>query len=291
VEGDLDTPYSTLAHIPEAEFQATRFYQEWVEPQGLRDACITKFAQADSIIGLFSVVTAATRDIISAEERRVIQLLSPHLRRAAMIGNMLDQKSIALAAYQSALGALSSAVLLTDANGGVRYRNAAADALFGNGGLLSVVNGTLNATLRVADPALSEAIRRAATDRGATLGDRGIGIPLSRPGEPPVVAYVLPLAASDVRVAVGTATVAVFVSHADTHVAPADSVLMKLFDLTQTEARVMVRAGRGRSASEIAAELGISENTVKTHLSRTYAKTGTTRQAELVDVLASISRS
>ena len=36
--------------------------------------------------------------------------------------------------------------------------------------------------------------------------------------------------------------------------------------------------------------LGISENTVRTHLHRLYAKTGTERQADLVKLIAAYSR-
>jgi DNA-binding CsgD family transcriptional regulator len=37
---------------------------------------------------------------------------------------------------------------------------------------------------------------------------------------------------------------------------------------------------------EAAEELGIAETTVKTHLHRVFAKTGTTRQADLVRLVA-----
>ena len=40
---------------------------------------------------------------------------------------------------------------------------------------------------------------------------------------------------------------------------------------------------------EVAVALGIAETTVKTHLGRTYQKTGTSRQAELVKLVAGFS--
>ena len=39
--------------------------------------------------------------------------------------------------------------------------------------------------------------------------------------------------------------------------------------------------------SETAATLGVAESTVKTHLHRLFAKTGATRQADLVKLVAS----
>jgi DNA-binding CsgD family transcriptional regulator len=40
-------------------------------------------------------------------------------------------------------------------------------------------------------------------------------------------------------------------------------------------------------ASEVAETLGIAESTVRTHLLRLFAKTGTKRQADLIKLIAS----
>ena len=47
--------------------------------------------------------------------------------------------------------------------------------------------------------------------------------------------------------------------------------------------------GAGYKVPEVAEELGIGEATVKTHLHRLFAKTETTRQAELVKLVAAFS--
>jgi hypothetical protein len=82
--GDVDTPLSTLAMMSEQDFQASRFYREWAAPQGLRDGCIVKFADTAERVGMMVMTTRDNREAISAEQRRFIALLSPHLRRAAI---------------------------------------------------------------------------------------------------------------------------------------------------------------------------------------------------------------
>jgi DNA-binding NarL/FixJ family response regulator len=47
-----------------------------------------------------------------------------------------------------------------------------------------------------------------------------------------------------------------------------------LAELTEREREILVLIGRGRSNGEIAAELFIAEQTVKTHVSRIFTKLG-----------------
>jgi hypothetical protein len=92
--GELDQPLSTMSQMSEDVFQESRFYREWVQPQGLRDACVTKFAQTGNRLGVLGVITFADRDVVSSDERRFMQLISPHIRRAALIGDLLNQERI-----------------------------------------------------------------------------------------------------------------------------------------------------------------------------------------------------
>jgi len=63
-------------------------------------------------------------------------------------------------------------------------------------------------------------------------------------------------------------------------------VMGRTFGLTLSELRVMNAIVNIGGVPETAEELGIAETTVKTHLHRVFAKTGTTRQADLVRLVA-----
>lgn len=64
---------------------------------------------------------------------------------------------------------------------------------------------------------------------------------------------------------------------------------MEAYGLTLTEARVALAVASGITISATARRLKVSVNTVKTHLRRVYEKTGTSRQAELSRLIATIS--
>ena len=65
-------------------------------------------------------------------------------------------------------------------------------------------------------------------------------------------------------------------------------VVAAAFDLTPGEARVAVAAARGMSLQKVARQHAVSTNTVRTQLRSVFGKTGTTRQAELVSLLAGL---
>jgi DNA-binding CsgD family transcriptional regulator len=64
--------------------------------------------------------------------------------------------------------------------------------------------------------------------------------------------------------------------------------LMDAYGLTPAEARVALAASSGLTIPEVARQLNLSPNTIKTHLRKVFAKTGTNRQMELARLVASI---
>lgn len=78
-------------------------------------------------------------------------------------------------------------------------------------------------------------------------------------------------------------SVLIFISDPEQQTKAAEERLQQLYALTPAEARLTVILIRGLSI--VAAELGISQNTARTHLKRIFQKTGTHRQSALVNLL------
>jgi DNA-binding CsgD family transcriptional regulator/PAS domain-containing protein len=290
--GDVDTPRSTLNQMSREAFFATPFYQNWASPQGLLDACVMKFASTSDRVGAMATVTSAKRDIVSADERRFMGLLSPHIRRASLIGDLLDHQRVQTDALKTVLDRMNVPVILVTRDTRIIYANASAsqclsaeEYVYSDAGRLFPRNTQMAA-------ALHDCITRCAGDVD-DLGSRGIGIPLSSAAETSLqrsaVAYVLPLRDEHYRTSFHPAIAAVFVSSSERPLPPQQDVLATLYDLTPSEAKVMSLAGAGSTTSSIAVKLGVSENTIKTHLSRVFGKTGVNRQIDLSQLVNSLS--
>ncbi|MEQ8401031.1 MAG: helix-turn-helix transcriptional regulator [Roseitalea porphyridii] len=65
--------------------------------------------------------------------------------------------------------------------------------------------------------------------------------------------------------------------------------LRQAFGLTNAEAQLAIEVAKGDGREAAAARCGITVNTARSHLSRIFEKTGVSRQAELVNLIASAS--
>ena len=267
------------------ELQECRFHQEWANPQSLADCLTTPLDKSASGAALFGLFRHEDDGVVDDEARRRGRLIAPHVRRAVLIGNVLDKKTTETSAFMEALNSLAAAVFLVEKNCRVVFANLSGQAMLEDGRVVCVRNGALAA----ADwrTALPEIIALAGGG-DAALGTSGIAVPLSAPLEGRWLAHVLPLT-SGARQQTGMsfhAMAAVFI-HRTTFEAPSSvESIARLYRLTPSEMRVLRAVSDVGGISAVADVIGVSQATVKTHLQRLFAKTGTNRQADLIKLVA-----
>ncbi|MBN9007140.1 MAG: hypothetical protein J0H40_17210 [Rhizobiales bacterium] len=285
--GMLDTPVSTLQLMPEEEFQRSSFYREWVKPNGLRDGSTTLIADTAEELISIGFVTSRQRDPVTADEMTLVQRLSPHLRRAFMIGETLERMRWGAETALSALSGIATPIMICDRAEHLIFANPAAEKALSAGGPLVVRNGRVQTRSLAVRSSFSEALQRA-TSNDLALGRRGVGVPLLARLEA-AYAYILPLLGVGSRRISNQPLVAIFLSTRKSRALPEIAILMTLFDLTPAEARIASRIANGQGVIALRNELGISANTMKSHLKQIFAKTGCGRQAELVNLISELS--
>jgi DNA-binding CsgD family transcriptional regulator/PAS domain-containing protein len=284
---ELEQPFAIADLMPRHEFVQTRFYQEWVRPQGLIDFVGAALDKSTASVAMFGVLRHERNGVVDDETRHRMRLIVPHIRRAVLIGRMFDLKAAEAATFADTLDGLSAGMCLVDAAGRMVHANAAAHAILGVGDILRAVDGRLVACDAQVDQTLRE-IFAAAGQGDAALGTRGIAVALIGKDGERYVADVLPLTSGARRRAgrIYTAAAALFVRKAALVAPSAFEVIGKTFKLTPTELRVLLAIVEVGGVPEVAAALGVAVTTVKTHLGRLFEKTGATRQADLVKLVA-----
>jgi DNA-binding CsgD family transcriptional regulator len=281
-------PLSTNDLMPYDEFLATRFYKEWVRPQGLVDALNVILDKSATSIALFGVFRHERDGLVDDAMRGRMQLLVPHVRRAVLIGKVVDFKTAEAATFADTLDGLAAGMFLLDANSRIVHTNASGLAMLDRGTPLRQVAGKLGAADPAAEQALREALAAAANGDMA-LGAKGIAIPLPSQKDSPYVAHLLPLTAGARRKAniAYSAVAAIFVHKAALSAPSPPETIAKLYKLTPSELRVLLAVAEIGGVASVAEALGISQATVKTHLQHLFEKTGTRRQIDLAKLVAS----
>jgi DNA-binding CsgD family transcriptional regulator len=273
--------------MPKAEFNETRFYKEWVRPQGLIDSMAAILEKSATSVAGIAVGRGEQHGLVDDEALRRMGLIVPHVRRAVAIGKVIDLHKVEAAALADTLDGIAAATFLVDAGGHIVHANIAGHAMLREGSVVQSVGARLAAIDAQADGALAS-LFASAESGDAALGARGISLPLTSRGGERFVAHVLALTAGARRKAgiAHSAAAAVFVCKTELDLPHPLEAISNAYKLTPAEMRVLMMIVQIGGVPEIAPVLGISETTVKTHLQHVFEKTGTQRQADLVKLVA-----
>jgi DNA-binding CsgD family transcriptional regulator/PAS domain-containing protein len=283
---DIGQPVAIADLMPYQEFLETRFYKEWVHPQGLVDLVSVVLDKSVTSAALFGVFRHQRHGVVDDETRRRMRVIVPHIRRAVLIGNVLDLNTAEKTAFADTLSSLAAGVFLVDQNARIVFANSSGEIMLGEAKILRQSDGVLTAVDPGTRTTLPDVIA-SARDGDAAVGVNGIAIPLSSPPEP-WLAHILPLT-SGMRQQAGivySAVAAVFVHQASLEAPSSMATMSKLYRLTPSELRVLAAVSEVGGIPAVAEVVGIGEATVKTHLQRLFAKTGTNGQTELVKLVA-----
>jgi DNA-binding CsgD family transcriptional regulator len=284
---DVGEVASTTELVSYSEYVESRFYKEWVQPQGFVDSWQASLENSATTSvhlifwrkGKIGIEGDATRDRM--------RLIVPHLRRAVLISNMVDHGKEQAALFGDTLDGIAAGLFLVDANGRILHANASGRALLAQGVVLRAYGGKLVSNDASAEQELYRIIDAVGGEQVVSGADT-VAVPLTTRHGDHYVAHVLPLT-SGMRRRAGAgyaAAAAVFVQRALLDVPSPLEAIAKLYKLTPMELRVLFAIVQVGGVPEVAAMMGSSGSTIRTHLRRLFSKTGTDRQADLVKLVA-----
>jgi DNA-binding CsgD family transcriptional regulator len=261
----------------EAELESDPFYQKYLFPRGLGRAAGTTLVLPTQDSLLISLEREAARGPVEPSAIGKLDALRPHIARSAFMAARLQLERARAAS--ATLAALGLPALVLDDKGKVLVANQLIEAS-------AEIHWRAQDAIGLVDRAADKLLRNAiATIDLSSGGVRSFPV---RNGAATLVAHVIPvrLSARDIFarcIAVLTLT------PMSAPEAPPIELVQSLFDLTPAEARVARGLASGMAVDAIAADRGVSTNTIRTHVRGVFEKTGCTRQAEVVALFTGIS--
>lgn len=272
--------------VPRSELASTEYYNDFARLHGLTRVLVGIISKQGSFASVISLIRDDAAGEHTSEDRRLLCALMPHLTRAVQMHRRMLPVSVLDGAAVDALDCLSSGVALLDGSCRTIFLNRAAERLLRQRDGLFVEHGCLAAAMPHERDMLRVLVAQAAqTTAGSSLRAGGAA-PISRPSmRRPYNVLVTPLGRRHTSLHGPEAAVAVFISDPEDRGPSEIGALVRLFRLTPAEARLATGIATGATLAEVADTLGIGRETARTQLRSVFAKTGTTRQSELVRII------
>lgn len=250
------------------ELETLPIYKNFLRPRGLSAGAGTSI-QGIKMDGLMLTVEGFPTHSDSRNSLAILNVLRPHLARAAAISAQMKLQQAA--AVTTALELIGTAAAVVEKDARVISANAAFHHHLGS--LLTCRGNRLACDDPISNRDFHEALYSTTQGLGRSIAVKG-----SR--QVRAVIHFLPVArtAQDVF---HSASVLVVVDIPATSNVLSINLIRSLYDLTMAEAKVAHQVAGGSSPAETAAALGVSIETVRTHLKRVFSKTGAARQSTL----------
>lgn len=261
------------------EMNKDPFYTEFLRPRGYGWVADSHIVSPSGDMISISSERRFARGPFTRHDLAVLNQLGPHLARASLLSARLGfQRAKAMAEALQMLG-LPGATLRES-------------------GRLSACNPLFEALMpavfedRLTRVTLTDENADALLAQALTADSRGMAahvvasIPIPAvPGRVPFIVHVVPVFGVG-RDIFSQAAFVVVVTPVDRGAVPTAEVVQGLFDLTPAEARTARAIAEGRTTAVIAAETGLSQETIRSQLKSVFAKTGLNSQSKLANLLS-----
>jgi len=270
---------------PDSEFLKSEVYRDFFKPERVYD--LVYFVLLDHKGSTYGVTFSrpGPKKAFSNDDLECIEVLMPHLSRALRVYLCAQELREENARLTETLSKIPRSILYLDSSARVVYSNdTALRTLAQRDGLELDRNGILFASLSKEERQL-KSLLETVFELASESDSHGEVMPISRPsGLRPLQILLSPF--HNVAPGPNAAKAALlFVYDPEQNVEAVEAVLIRMYDLTPAEARLAGLIAKGRSLREAGQLLGITQDTVRTHLKRIFAKTRTNRQSDLTTLI------
>lgn len=269
--------------LSDKELEESDYYRHYLQPVGLFHILGVDTAEPGGMLARLRFSRRSDEPRFNAEERRLLEHIAPHLRRAIQIYATISRRTSERDIYAGAVSQLAVASIILDEQARVLSANPVAQVLLEQGDGLSLKGQWLHIEGRDINKELQQAVANIirAQHQGEPSVVRALRVPRSS-GRSDLGLVVRPVPVSKWSEGQSSPSAAIFISDPDLHESASRQTLAELFELTPAEANLAILLARGLSLAEVSDTQNVSQHTTRAQLKSIFAKTGVSRQAELV---------
>ena len=269
--------------VPDEELLRSEYYLNYLKPIGLFHILGVDTVEPDGMEARLRIARRQGEAAFDESHKALCETLLPHLRRAIQIHARINRTESERDLYAGAVDQLAVATLILDERRRLLNFNSMAQSLLDRRDGLQVVKDTLTVGNRGVNRQLQTLLDEAIAAQRAGITGMARALRVPRPsGLPDLGLVIRPVPVSEWAEGQSSPCVAVFVSDPQQQESASQQLLSELFQLTPAESRLAIKLARGLSLAQLSEEQNISQHTARAQLKSVFAKTGVTRQAELV---------
>ena len=272
--------------VSDEEMRSHPIYTDFLIPHGLGWFAAASASPDPSLYAVISVQRCHTNPPYSDDEVRLVAMLARHVEQSLRLSMRLVDAEVTRGGLIEALSKMTIGVFGLDFSGRLTLSNEAAQALLGRE--LLVQDDRL-VPKSVGERAEFARIIRTLLDDPTAEPPKPRILHSTSGGEPVVIRFLPTAGAARGSDLLARTTLLVLALEVGRHEPIDPTIIRDLMGLTLAEARVAALIGSGLSPRLAAGRLGITEETTRTVLKRVFAKTGISRQSELVALLVGLA--
>jgi DNA-binding CsgD family transcriptional regulator/PAS domain-containing protein len=264
---------------------ASDFYRLVMEPSDLYDVLGADFQIPREVEVRFRICRGRAARSFNDEDRAIFRALLPHLQRAVHMHVRINKIESERAVYSGAIDQMRVGAIILDESGNVLSVNQRARELLDQKDGVALRDEQLVLSTRERTRELQERVNRVIAQQksGGAAVVEAMRIPRSGGGELGLV--IRPVPENQWAEAEAVPSAVIFVSDPQAQAEAPLQVIKQLFGFTPAEASLAMLMANGMTLDDAADAMGVSRNTVRTHLRSVFAKTGVTRQPMLVSLI------
>lgn len=269
---------------------ASDFYRLVMEPSDLYDVLGADFLIPREVEVRFRICRSKAARSFNDADRGIICALLPHIQRAVHMHVRINKIESERAVYSGAIDQMRVGAIILDESGNVLSVNQRAQELLDKKDGVALRDRQLVLSTRERTRELQERVERVIAQQkaGGTAVVEALRIPRSTQrgvGGNELGLVIRPVPENQWAEAEAVPAAVIFLSDPLAQAEAPLQVIKQLFGFTPAEASLAMLMANGMTLDEAADAMGVSRNTVRTHLRSVFAKTGVTRQPMLVSLI------